>query len=125
MARSEPNIFSQKWGKGWAGAEASITTASAAVCAIAVEFSAIALREPRRIAMKPRRLVINILAAEPKEGAPLTRCAKWRLKSETEAPFEFEYPTRQPGCRRTEQRVRDRTPQQELLTVVEVLPKLN
>ena len=27
---------------------------------------------------------------------------------ETEAPFEFEYATRQPGCRRTEQRVRGR-----------------
>src|SRR6266853_400822 len=28
MARSEPNIFSQKWGKGWAGAVALITMTS-------------------------------------------------------------------------------------------------
>src|SRR6267378_6954619 len=47
----------------------------------------------------------KVRASVRRPGGDARRSTKLRL--ETEAPFEFEHATRQPGCRCTEQWVRD------------------
>jgi hypothetical protein len=47
----------------------------------------------RRVREKAWVCGVPLIAKNAMSGAP----AKWRLKSETQAPFEFEYATRQPG----------------------------
>ncbi len=62
-------MCSQKWGKGCAGAEASMTTASVIGCAIAGRFTTIALAEHRRSAKKRCSLRMKVLTKTGPSGS--------------------------------------------------------
>src|SRR6266849_46991 len=103
MPRSEPNIFSQKWGKGCDGALASISTASASVC----ECAAVCARKrpPTRTATAPKKRSATRVEFFPEVRWAIRRLLKigercrgarhggrpWeRAESEAEARLEFD-----------------------------------
>src|SRR6266849_2796817 len=108
MPRSEPNIFSQKWGKGCDGALASISTASASVC----ECAAVCARKrpPTRTATAPKKRSATRVEFFPEVRWAIRRLLKigercrgarhggrpWeRAESEAKARLEFDHPASQ------------------------------